>query len=349
VPKREPWLKWAKSTLRWDQSATAQTLGVGDDVQSLNPTYDWSFVFRPRYYLVSEEQQKLSLRGEIGAAREFTNSDSTTDRGEWTLTDAFLSAYYGRVLYGDEEYETLLSLHAPDLTFPTSKVSASVGKIIGVGGGLALWQTVPIRGTKASSFQNVIFIGTAGYSHTFTEFTEATAADLNLNRMQLNGQSVPTNQLAGLAFAEHQLEFSLSADLAITDRLSWSNQVGWLPTWKYKFDTENNDQLCGVVLTGCADIGRQSDRTNFTVVTTFSSEVSFQVFDEMTVAFGYNNITGQVGPDGQRRNMFYSPDARFYLTAIAHLDEIWKSLSGGATPGTANGRESARRGPGSVH
>ena len=322
-------MRVANSTLRWDQSATAQTVGLGDDFQSSNPTYDWSFVLAPRYYLYEDEAQKYSLRGSIGLAREFTNSDATTDRGEWTLTDALLTSVYGRELYSNGEWDTVLTLRAPDLSFPTSKVSASIGKNLGVGGGIALWQTVPLNGSKAKALQNFLVIPAVGYTHTFTDFTEATADDLNLTRMDLNGQSVPTNHLAGAAFAQHQLDISVTLDLAISDRVSWGNVFGWRPTWKYEFDLENDDQLCGPVVTGCITPGRRDDRNNYLVITTFSSELAITVFDEMTIAVGYNNIANQLGLDGKRRNMFYSPDARVYLTAIAHIDEILKSMSGG--------------------
>jgi hypothetical protein len=334
---------------RWDQSATAQTVGLGDDLQSSNPTYDWSFLLAPRYYLYEDDVQKYSLRAQLGLAREFTNNDATTDRGEWTLTDVLLTSVYGRQIYSDEEWNTIFTLRAPDLSFPTSKVSASIGKILGVGGGVGLWQTIPINGTKAKALQNVLVIPAVGYTYTFTDFTEATADDLDLVRMDLNGQSVPTNQLSGVAFAQHQMDLSITTDLTITERVSWGNVFGWRPTWKYEFDEDNTDQLCGVVLTGCVAPDRLEDRTNFLVVTTFSSELAVTVFDEMTIAIGYNNINSQVGPDGKRRNMFYSPDARVFLSAIAHLDEIIKSVEGGDSKPAHQTRETAQGTKARVH
>jgi hypothetical protein len=338
---RPLWMRLAKASFRWDQSATAQTVGIGDDLQSSNPTYDWSFLLSLRYYLYEDSVQKYSIRGSMGLAREFTNNDSTTERGEWTLTDALLTSVYGRQLYSDGEWDTTLTLRAPDLSFPTSKVSASIGKNLGVGGGIGLWQTIPINGSDAKALQNIMVIPSVGYSYTFTDFTEATADNLDLTRMDLNGQSVPTNQLSGVAFAQHQMDISITTDLSITDRFSWGNSFGWRPTWKYEFDAENDDQLCSVVLTGCITPDRLEDRTNYVVVTTFSSELAFRVFDEMTLAVGYNNIAGQIGPDGKRRNMFYSPDARVFLTAIAHIDEIIKTASGGDSKPSSQMRRTA--------
>src|SRR5262245_12881100 len=40
---------WRGSTLSWNNSATTETLGVGQDVQSENPTYEMAFGLSPRY------------------------------------------------------------------------------------------------------------------------------------------------------------------------------------------------------------------------------------------------------------------------------------------------------------
>lgn len=47
------------------------------------------------------------------------------------------------------------------------------------------------------------------------------------------------------------------------------------------------------------------------------------VLDALALTAGYVNLANQIGPDGQRRSMFYSPNARFYLTATAFLDQIF--------------------------
>jgi hypothetical protein len=329
APKQTPRkLSWRGTSFSWDQSATTETVGIGDDVQSVNPTYDWAFSLKPRYYVYEDDDQTVSVRGDIGMTREFTNSDATTEQGEWSLTDVELSAAYARVLYQEGDYKTDLSLRAPILSFPTSEVSQNNGKILGVGTSVGVGQQIPITGTDSSAFQTVGFTASAGYRYTFTEFTVPTNDDLGRVRMDLDGRSVASNQLSGAAFAQHVVSLGVGTELAITDRISWGNSFGWRPSWKYTFDDENDQQLCGVVLTGCVEPDRQEDRTNFIVVTTFASEVGVKVLDEMSVAVGYNNITGQLGADGKRRNMLYSPDARVFLTVTAHIDEIYKTASG---------------------
>lgn len=49
---------------------------------------------------------------------------------------------------------------------------------------------------------------------------------------------------------------------------------------------------------------------------------------EFGVALAYENLSPQLGPDSQRRNIFYSPEARFFLGASLALDELYKTASG---------------------
>jgi hypothetical protein len=61
------------------------------------------------------------------------------------------------------------------------------------------------------------------------------------------------------------------------------------------------------------------------------------VIPEFEVDVGYANLTLQTAPDGNRRNIFYSPEARVYITLVAHLDEIYKTATGYDDPQTARG------------
>jgi hypothetical protein len=63
------------------------------------------------------------------------------------------------------------------------------------------------------------------------------------------------------------------------------------------------------------------------VLTEFSSDLGIRVFRELGVSVGYTNLAPQLGPDGQRRNVFYSPAARFRLAVTMHLDELYQTAS----------------------
>jgi hypothetical protein len=326
APKKPEKLAWRNTLLLWDNSATAETLGIGRDVQSSNPTYETTFSLRPRYYFYTDDDQNISVRGDIGAFVELTNSDTTTRRNQWSWTDAQLLGAYVRTLMKDGDYKTDWSLKAPILTLPTSKVSANNGKYVSLGLSTGFAQDVPLAGSKSDFMKLVTFNAAAGYSHWFTRATTPTHTGFNRVRMDPEGRSVPGDQISSAAFAAHQATFTIGADLGIHDRVTWTNNFSWRPSWKYGFD--DHVQICNNVSTGCTEPDRVSDPQKFSVITLFESEVGVKVVDELDVAVGYNNLTLQLGPDGKRRNVFYSPDARFYITATAHLDSIYQTATG---------------------
>jgi hypothetical protein len=333
--KQPPKVPFRGSLLFWDNSVSTETIGVGRDPQTRNPLYEMSLVFRPRWYFYDTDVETAGVRGDVAVVREMTNSDTTTDRGETTLTDAQLFGAYSRQLYVDDDYETTFGVRAPVLTFPTSTVSFNNGRYLAVGTQLSLEQFVPLRGSEADSFHTLRALVSAAYTHWFTRATVPTSPGLDRVRLEPGGRSLPSDQLSGAAFAEHQATFSVLLELAITDRVSWSNEFRWQPSWGYGLG-----ETCVQTVTGCEPIPAADG--HFGVVTLFASEVSVQVFDEMSVQLGYNNLTLQIDPNGQRRNMLYSPDARVYATITAHLDAIYLSLTGQDKPEAAKSAQGAQ-------
>jgi hypothetical protein len=337
-------LRWRGTTLRWSQSLTTETVGLGRDVQTSNPTWDLSYTLRPRYYVYSHARLVVSVRAEVGVTRELTNSDVTTERGEWSPTDALLYGAYGLLLHAvgevgptpDPPHDllsgdgpttlTMLGIRAPVLTFPTSTVSRHNGTQLGLGVLVALVQTFPLLGPRSAVLPAGDVQVAIGYSHVFSEATEPTASGLERVRMSPDGTSVVSDQLGGAALAEHQLTLSFGSTLGISRRVSWTNTLGWRPSWKYPFSDQQ--EVCGVIDTGCAVIDTLEDRRTFAVVTQFASEVGVRVLDVLGCSFGYTNVTLQLGPDGTRRNVLYSPDSRFLLGMSMHLDELYRTAAG---------------------
>jgi hypothetical protein len=68
----------------------------------------------------------------------------------------------------------------------------------------------------------------------------------------------------------------------------------------------------------------------------FAVDVSYQPIKEMSISAGYANVANQIAPDGERRNMFYSPNARFYLTLTGYLDAIYEDIRDAGGSGSAN-------------
>lgn len=322
--KDPPQLPWRLSLLRLDQSVSAQTVGVGKDYQTYNPSYDMTLLFRPRWYLYEDERQNVSLRGEAGLFREFTNSDVTTERGETSLTDAQLFATFARTLHRNARYRTEVSLRAPLLTFPTSKASARGGTILGVGANATIAQDVPLAGTNSPVFQSVTSALRVGYAHTFTKAIVPTNAELRRRRADPEGRLLIDDQFGTPAFPEHEGTIRLIFDVGVSQRVRWGTAFSWLPLWKYELP---DTPIC-TVATGCVEPDSVEDPQRFVVTTVFESEVAWQLMDELVVAAGYSNLTSQVGTSGERRNMFYSPFARLYASVTANLDEIYLTATG---------------------
>jgi hypothetical protein len=101
-------------------------------------------------------------------------------------------------------------------------------------------------------------------------------------------------------------------------------EVAYLPTWKYGFA---NVDVCSSV-TGCSPAARPDNPNRYVPTTGFQAELMFDVLPEVSMSVGYINVETQPGLDGQRRSIFYSPGAQFYLEFTAYLDAIYDALSG---------------------
>jgi hypothetical protein len=90
-----------------------------------------------------------------------------------------------------------------------------------------------------------------------------------------------------------------------------------------------------VVLTGCTTVQTSANDSRYLVRTQFSTEISVRIATGFSVDVGYGNTANQLGADGRRRSIFYSPDAVFYasLSFFPHeLATSSKQLAQSASP-----------------
>jgi hypothetical protein len=328
-----PRVPFRGSTLFWDNAASIDTLGVGQDYQSGNPVYEMAFGFRPRYYFRDVDAESLSVRGDIALLREFTDSDSTTERGEWTFTDAEVWLAYVRRVNDSPGATTDVILRAPQLILPTSKVSASNGKILGLGVGAGVEQQVPLRGDGASFLPKAALRVNARYVYQFVSSTVPTNDDFDRVRLGPDGRSLPSDQLSGSAFTQHQGAISVQSDLSLVRDLTLSTEFGM--RYAYRRALDERVEVCGVVATGCAEVETREDGSRYGVSTLFNVELGYDLTKQLSLAIGYSNLTPQLGADGQRRQPFYSHDARGYLTVTLALDELYLAARGERTTADA--------------
>ena len=323
------------SAISYDNSVSTQTLGVGSDYQSNNPTWEMALGFRGLYRLWEEpDQRSVLVGGSLALIHEMTNSDTTTERGEWTLTDAELLLGYSQKLAENGPFRTDMLLAAPTLSLPTSQASANNGKILGLGLGGSITQSLPVREGEAFLPQARLR-GRLGYTYQFTRAVVPTNDEIERVTVDPLGNTVPSDQLNGAAFAQHQGNIAVALGLDFLENLSLDTELGFRPSYKYPLPDE---EICGVVLTGCVEPERVSDPQNFSVITVFQSELALNAPKPLTFSVGYQNVTLQVGPNGERRNVLYSPDARFFASIALQLDQAYDS----SVP-TTKARDQARR------
>ncbi len=316
-------LPWRETYFLFQQRASTQTLGVGGDYLSRNAYYDWFFYLRPRLYVWENERSTLSLRAQVALLREFTDSDATTTRGELELQDSALSLVPEHVFHAEGEYETRLTLSLPRLELPTSKPSRDAGKIMQLGVRALFTQAFALRAGE-DAFPRGHAGVRLGYAYELWSANVGENSDLRRVRLDLAGRSVTNNQLGGAAASDHRgLIHGIVGGDIFRDLVSFELEAGIDPWSRYAL---SDAPVCNVS-TGCVRASSVADPQRYAVTTFLDANVSATaVRDVLRVAVGYENITGQIGLDGQRRSAFWSPDSKFYLTLELRVDGLYQAI-----------------------
>jgi hypothetical protein len=308
---------WAGSIFLFDQSVTTQTIGIGKDYQSSDPTYELWWAFKPRYTFYSTDQTTMSVGAWANLYLELTNSDTTTTEREPVLGPTIFSASVAQTVAKRGEYKTSVSI-GPRLTLPTDKESRNAGRYFSLGLGGGVTQSVPINGKDAPSFNGLRFELAGIYAHPFNRYTTPTNDNLNQPRQEVSGRLISDNQLRFGMNVQNSLTLRFGADAQLTPKLNFGLAYVIGNAWRY-----TPPPIAGVVTpTGTATPDRVINPTTFEVSTWALASLDYDVIEEMSLGIGYYNKTDQLGPDGQRRNPLWSPDARLFLTATANLDAI---------------------------
>jgi hypothetical protein len=335
VPKK---LLWRGTTLTVDQSVTSETLGVGQDYQSNNPSYQLWLSFRPRVYLFSDSLPKghsFNVNGRIDMYKEMTNADDTTKHRENYLGDIWLTGAYSIRLTDSKKYPTTFGF-GPRVLLPTSAASRGAGTYITAGGGASIAQSIALASGDYFSETHVALIGY--YTHPFTPATTAVYDDLNRDRIQADGRTGRDNQLSGGYLVNHQLLSILDAGLQLTPKAGFSADLIFLHQWRHGAQSSGGcdgggaaiQTQTGVRCAGTAELNGSAQTLRVSAFPVVSFD--YQVLDELNLAIGYYTFTNTLKPDGTRRNFIYAPDSsRFFLTATISLDQVYKAIIGSET------------------
>jgi hypothetical protein len=314
-------MAWRGSTLLFDQSVTTQTIGVGRDYQSYNPLYEWWFAFKPRYYLFEKEKEALSLHLWMNLYLEFTNSDTTTTKREPVLGPTTAWASYTYTLYERDGYRSAVNI-GPRLSLPTDRASRNAGQLFGLGAIGGASQLLPLA-KDGKAFTSARLAFSAIYMHPFNRATTPVNGEIEQPRQDVAGRSIVSDQLRPGMNVANSLTLLFTGGVQLLPRLGMGLSYVIGNSWAY---APSDVPICSVQ-SGCVDPVPIGDRTSYRVSTWALMSVDYDAFDAMTVSVGYYNLTSQIGPDGERRNPLYSPDARFYLTLTGNLDVIYDRLA----------------------
>jgi hypothetical protein len=312
----KPSARFHGSTVLLDQSATTQTVGVGSDFQSANPTYEWWLAVKPQYYLIEKEDRFLRVGLWANATLEMTNSETTTRSREVQLGPTYLSLVYGQALRDwkdNRDYRLSFTL-GPRLTLPTEKAAWNSGQLLGAGATGELSQAFPLRGKHARVLIGGRVALGASYSHSIDRATSPVSSDLRQLRQDIAGRPILSDQLRGNMNVHDSLILFGTGTLLVTKRLEASMSYILGNSWVY-----GPTGGCVQALTGCVVPAGVADPTTYRVSTWLTAAVGYQVSDALTVSAGYYNRASQIGPDGTRRSPFWSPSARFFLTLVGSL------------------------------
>jgi hypothetical protein len=318
---------WHDSTFVWQQRVGSQTVGLGADYQSRDPYYDWVFYLRPRYYFWENERTSLSVRAQVGASVELTNSNTTTKQQEFLFDDTLLAFSPEHAFVKDGEYLTDLTLSLPRFVFPTSKSAAASGKIMQIGVRALLVQAAPLREGEDFFPRGYVALR-LGYDYQFARWVVPEDPSFWQYRTSVGGVVVANHQLAGAALAEHTgvVHGIVHADI-FRDIVALESEFGIDPA--YDFEIPNDVRV--KLLTGDALPETVSNPQRLTVLTYLDAYLDLMAFNHaLKVSIGYQNVTNELNPQSERRNPIWSPDAKLYLRLEFQPDFLLKAAPAAA-------------------
>jgi hypothetical protein len=312
-----------QSVLVLDQSMTTQTVDFGATPQSYVPLYELWLSFRPRYSF----DDHWSVRARFDLTKELTNSQPTTYQNEDVFGDVWTDLVYATKL--DALWRGTRASLGLRALWPTSKSSQGNGTYVRLGLRGGADHRFRLRGPDAPAL-NDFHVGVSfSYLHPFTAATTPTSyGGFGYTRQDVDERSFVSDQLTGQTLPEHVLWLTVDAGLQITPRLSFSADLIFINDWHYA----PTDQSIHI-LTGNANPNATGD-TQYISSRWFTTELDYELFDELGLSIGYYNLTNALAPDGTQRSLFgpnniwWSPDARFFFDVTANLDVLFDDAEG---------------------
>ena len=327
----------------WGNSGSTKIFGVGADYNGTeDEVYSMDFGLNIRYTFFNQPKTRVFANASGGIEVELTDSDSTDLKREPRFRDTAAGLGVTRRLFTSADKETSTSVQITgNAILPTSPVSRRQGRYLGTALSGSIFHSQNLAGSKSDWFQNVFLFGNVGWGHNFSRAYTPTSTELAVTQRprqvtcdkEAGCSSVGSDQLGGVSLAHDTLRLGGAFYLSVyKDILTLNNY--WEISQRYKYTFADT---CVTLPTtdGCQPAGRLADATTRGALTTFDIGISYNVPDNLgRVDFGYTNTTNQIGENGRRRSLFYSPDAQFYMNVAVYLDGVYDKAGSGSGAGT---------------
>jgi len=117
----------------------------------------------------------------------------------------------------------------------------------------------------------------------------------------------------------------VNGEIDILENLSYGLSMIWIDQFSYR---PTDAELINDSGASSGPITRSENDTRFRQSTWFLTSFDYEPIKEMSISLGYYNLNSAIGPDGTRRGVFWSPDARVFFSLTAHLDAIMDDITG---------------------
>lgn len=333
-PKMVP---WRGTALKWSQSVTTTALGIGGDYQSdSNEVYSHGFWALLNYFVADEELWSWRVATSPGFDVELTDSNTTTTQHEPLFRDLNLTSVITWNAWENERRDVFFTV-LPNATvfFPTSKISQNTGTHFVTSPRLTLALTTPfIKGTDF--FNAVSFLASGRWDHQFTDATVPTNESVAVaarTRTNLTYSQYFADQLSGVAYAHDSVTAGGAVwfqGAQVANRpLDLSISAQWSKDYLYGFSDAQLSEAGGG---SQIDVGGLENPATTRTRTNFSVTLSYYPMPEWGLSLGYTNSSSDLAPDGQRRSIFYSPNAAFTTLFILSIDALYEMMTGPRRP-----------------
>ncbi|WP_437533639.1 hypothetical protein WME79_06995 [Sorangium sp. So ce726] len=303
------------SRFGWTTSATTNAFGPDDGPYSDDGEYvGMTFSLVPRYSFVSTREHWAWVGTDIALNLPLSDGD-VPGEDSVTLADLPLQAAYSYTIVQNDKGLALLAGPRLRVALPTSPASRATGVYARTLLGLGVLANLPLL--DGEWLNGVFFSAGGGWEHLFSQATTSVNGAPVRPRLSASGEVQLDDQLSGQLLLRDQLSVRMSFWVNLWGDLSLGNTWGLAARFR---DVPRDGECVQIVLT-CAPV--ESRGSSATVNTTFGVSLSYPAEDIAWFKLGYDNTVPSLGEDGQRRSVFYSPDAELYLSMTLFLDSLY--------------------------